>query len=402
MQAPHIKLKEIIWEITGECNNGCTYCGSKSIRTIKNSNEMILTIAKAIAQYPPEEINISGGDPFLVEPDIHKEIKDLFYRNGITCKLIASPSSLVSNEGEVIQSTFDTIQVYDWIGVSINNKKELEKFQKYKEEFKFKNFTIITNFNLQNLYDFDLIEEFVKEQDCLWTIQFTVYKETSPLALYSDENEEAFNFLKEKYTRSTAKIILSDNIRTDIGCGAGLSSIGITFNGIVIPCLSMRSWTKYDVADAKVTYNITETPLKEIWENGFEKQRFGCFECCKDACQNKFLEPKKLNSQEVIQVPFENKDDWKKFLEEIHEKTKKNPNLPNPFPEIDPGQVVMYGVASPGRVLVYGVSMPTDNVYLYGVITDSTNIQEYKHENPDSLNKIIKKADKSDNANDEK
>jgi RNAse (barnase) inhibitor barstar len=298
------------------------------------------------------------------------------------------------------------MQVYDWIGVSINNKKELEKFRKYKEEFKFKNFTIITNFNLQNLYDFDLIEKFVKEQDCLWTIQFTVYKEASPLALYSNENEEAFNFLKEKYTKSTARIILSDNIRTDIGCGAGLSSIGITFNGIVIPCLSMRSWTKYDVVDAKVIYNITETSLKEIWENGFKKQRFGCFECCKDACQNKFLEPKELNPLEIIQIPFkspfEKNHDWKKFLEEIHEKSKENPNLPHTFPEIEPGHVVMYGVASPGRVLVYGVSMPTDNVYLYGVITDSTNIQEYKHENPDSLNKIIKKADKSDNANDEK
>ena len=88
MQAPHIKLKEIVWEITGECNNGCTYCGSKSIRTIKNSNKTILTIAKAIAQYPPEEINISGGDPFLVEPDIHEEIVHLFKIKNVVCKFL--------------------------------------------------------------------------------------------------------------------------------------------------------------------------------------------------------------------------------------------------------------------------------------------------------------------------
>jgi hypothetical protein len=151
----------------------------------------------------------------------------------------------------------------------------------------------------------------------------------------------------------------------------------------------------------KNLYNITQYSLERIWVEGFSKQRFGCFECCKDVCQNKFLEPKKLNLTEVGQISVEKKD-WKKFLEEINKKSKENPNPPHQFPEIEPSQVVMYGVASPGKVLVYGVVMPTDNVYLYGVVTDSTNIQEYKNENPDLLNKIIKKADKSDNANDEK
>lgn len=386
MQTSHLKLREIIWEITGECNNGCTYCGSKTIRNIKNSNESILKIAKAIAQYPPEEINISGGDPFLVEPDIHQELVSLFRANNIVCKLIASPNSLITNDGEINRNAFDIIQLYDWIGISINNKKELEKFRKYKEEFKFKNFTIITNFNIQNLYDFDLIETFAKGQDCLWTIQFTVCDESSPLALYSAENEEAFNHLKEKYYSSTAKIILSDNIRADVGCGAGRSSIGITYNGAVIPCLSMRSWTNPLLE--KDLYFITETPLQEIWMNGFKQQRFGCFECCKDACNNKFLENKKVIPLKKIEIPFEDFEekkgkDWKKILEEISKKQKQD--TPAPYPKIEP-QVVMYGVVSPRDTitLVYGVPSPIDcneNVYIYDVIDNSKSEIKYTNEN---------------------
>lgn len=349
MQNQHLKLKEIVWEITGECHNNCKYCGSKQVKNKTASNETIKTIALAIAKYPPEEINISGGDPLIVEPDIHADILKLFHQKNIVCKLIVSPNSLVTNDGIINQSAFDIIQSYDWIGISINNKKELEKFKSYKgtdnAQYGFKNFTIITNFNIQNLYDFDLIERFVKEQNCMWTIQFTVYDDpNNPLSLYHPDNEAIFNYLKEKYQNSKENIILSDNIRNDVPCGAGRCSIGITNNGIVIPCLSMRSWAK--PADITDCYNIIYTPLKEIWINGFKKQRFGAFKCCKDACNNKCLEqkqslPKKTSEPETEKVKTH---DWNKILEEIKEKYK--PVLPTtPWP----GEVVMYGVASPKR-----------------------------------------------------
>jgi len=375
MQNQHLKLKEIIWEITGECKNGCTYCGSKSIRNIKNSNEKILKIAEAISLFPPEEINISGGDSFLVEPDIHEKIIQLFQSKNIVCKLIVNPNSLCDGI-KINQAAFDVIRLYDWIGISINSKKELDRFISYKKDFGFKNFTVITNFNVQNLYDFDLIEKYVKEQDVSWTIQFTVYDDpNNPLALYNPENEGAFNFLENKYIASTAKIILSDNIRADIGCGAGLCSVGITYDGTVIPCLSMRSWTKPLLE--KDLYNITETPLQEIWINGFKQQRFGCFKCCKDACNNKFLKIKNPIFQKIFEIdqgkePKEIKN-WKKILEEITKKQEPAPSAP--FPRIEP-RVVMYGV-SPGQVYVYGVP-DGRNVYFYGASSFESSDTSYQ------------------------
>ena len=343
MQKQHLKLKEIIWEITGECKNGCTYCGSKSIRNQKNNEPLIAAIAEAILKYPPEEINISGGDPLLVGHSVHQTIISSFKEKSIICKLIINPISLNS-------TSHPTIALYDWVGISINTKKDLEKFIEYKKENNFKNFTVITNFNLQNLYDFNLIESFVKEQDCLWTIQFTIYEsQNNPLALYNPENEEAFKSLKEKYMASSAKIILSDNIRADIGCGAGLSSLGILYDGQVVPCLSMRSWESPEVKLGGAS--IINLSLKEIWENGFKKQRFGCFECCKDSCNNKTLLQKE--EQFLISNPKQNeaKIDWDKLTKGL-DKLKFPPHF-DPPPSFPPHQVIMYGVTP--NVMIYGV-----------------------------------------------
>jgi MoaA/NifB/PqqE/SkfB family radical SAM enzyme len=62
MQNQHLKLKELIWEITGECKNNCSYCGSKKTNDKTVSDGVVLQIANKIAKYPPNEINISGGD----------------------------------------------------------------------------------------------------------------------------------------------------------------------------------------------------------------------------------------------------------------------------------------------------------------------------------------------------
>jgi len=374
MQSQHIKLNEIIWEITGECHNGCSYCGSKEVCKLKTSPETILKIAEAIAQYPPEQIDISGGDPILIEYSVHKQVVDILKEKKVICKIIVSPNSLIINN-EPNDNAFMVMQFYDWIGISVNNKKELEKFQSYQLSCaginKIKNYTVITNFNIQNLYDFDLIEEFVKQNDKIWTIQFTVYNDPSnPLALYHPDNEAAFNTLKEKVEKSTAKIILSDNIRNDIGCGAGINSIGITSDGTVIPCLSMRSWTS--PLKEKGLFNILSTPLEKIWINGFKAQRFGCFKCCKDACNNKFLTQKSDFEKKMFELAtptIENKEmDWKKFLEDLQKQTPPQP----PFSPME--QTVMYAVQFPRQqqTLMYAVPCGRGNVYAYAVFMDRT------------------------------
>lgn len=347
MQQQHLKLREIIWEITGECKNNCSYCGSKDARCSKTENSTILKIAEQISLYPPKEITISGGDPLLVDFAIHKEIIEKFEGVGITSKILINPKSLSDKSADILK-------LYNWIGISINTKEELEISRKYiNENVDIRNITVVTNFNIQNLFCFDLVESFVKEYNFAWTIQFTVYKNPNPMALYSEENEQAFEFFKEKYFKSNAKIILSDNIVKSVPCGAGLCSVGITFDGYVVPCLSMRSWENSDFQYRY--FNIFEKTLIDIWENGFKDLRFCEFKCCKDQCENKNIPQKAepVSFEITTKKGIDAQEEIKKFLEQGKEKDKY-PNWPHPQPITLPDgtgspdfpQIIMYGVTS--------------------------------------------------------
>ena len=208
MQQPPIKLREIIWEITGECHNNCSYCGSKGVSEKTLTHQEIIDIAQSIADFPPQEINISGGDPLILPIEVHAEVLKILRKSNIVCKIIVNPRSI----GGQSSAAIDIIEMYDWVGISINNQKELELFRTIAEAHDLK-CTIITNFNVQNLYQFDEIEAFAKTYDKMWTIQFTVYPDKdNPLALYNPDNSTAFEILREKVEASSAKIVLSDNI----------------------------------------------------------------------------------------------------------------------------------------------------------------------------------------------
>lgn len=359
MQNQHLKLKEIIWEITGECKNGCSYCGSKDVTNKKTNKDTIIKIAKEIAKYPPEEIDMSGGDPLLVPVEVHREILQILKEKGIKCKILANPNSLLNNS-----DAFDILGMYDWIGVSINTKSELDKFIKYTKEVSSRpTYTIITNFNIVNLYEFDLIEAFVKEQDNLWTIQFTIYNDENSLALYN--NDSALEFLQNKINKSDARILLSDNIRNDNSCGAGLCSVGITYDGYVIPCLSMRSWCN---PVEQHTLSILNTSLENIWINGFKEQRFGQFKCCKDVCKNKCIFPK----ADIIKIQEITKDIKDKTLKEFLGELQKN------SPQIIHDRVVIYGVQD-NQTIMYAVypgynRKGLEQRLVYGVADFSTPI----------------------------
>lgn len=370
MQESHITLKEIVWEITGRCNNNCAYCGSKDIvkkekESEEGESERIIKIAQEIAKCPPSEIDISGGDPLLVPFETHKQMVEILKKAGVYCKIVCNPLSLQDSIQDKSNSEIDAVaegkrnilSLYDWIGFSISTQKELKIFKEFINKYKsYQNYTIITNFNVLNLYDYDTFENFVKEINKTWMVQFTVYKESGEqLAIYN--NDSAFGFLRDKVLQSIkggTKIVISDNA-TNFPCGAGKVSIGITYDGNVVPCLSMRSWT-----DVKKEYqgNILKTSLLKIWEDGFKKYRFSYFKCCKDVCKMKNL----LQDVSVSTTPFleidkdASGDDVKKQIEEWLKKqkeTKQNP-YQNPIDPTDYPRATYYGV-TPGNVYVYGV-----------------------------------------------
>ena len=375
MQQNHLKLKEIIWEITGQCKNGCSYCGSKEVNKIPTpSHEEIMYIANGIANFPPEQIDISGGDPLLVPYETHKEIVKILKAKGVMCKILVNPKSLSStlkSEFNSLDRKIKTLSLYHWIGISINTIQELELFNQIynsaNEYTIFNKFTIITNFNVVNLYDYQKFEDLARKHKTPWMVQFTIYPEKdNPLAIYNHEN--IVEKLRNKIQNSIKKginVIVSDNA-TPFACGAGKNAVGILYNGSIVPCLSMRSWHKNIKEEIQGDMMDSFNCLKHVWESGFKKYRFDCFECCKDTCNNKIL------FDGVLKFNKEELPDLEDIEEKLKERLKNIPKFP---PNMGP-QVVMYAV-SPGNpgggTYVYAVFPGNENinVYAYAVFTDN-------------------------------
>jgi MoaA/NifB/PqqE/SkfB family radical SAM enzyme len=352
-----LQLKEIIWEITGKCKNGCKYCGSKDVSDVIINESNIIRIASLIALYPPKEINISGGDPLLVSLETHKRVVKILKDSNVRRKIIINPLSF---KHENLTECLEILKLYDHIGISINSKDEMIAFEKYCTQLMIKhNCTIISNFNLQNLFDYEQIEKFVTDKNFIWQIQFTMFNDHChyPLALYNPQNASALYSLSEKIRKSIKsgmRIVIADNANPG-GCSAGIHSLGILYNGDVVPCLSMRSWKfslKHSIVENVLSfgeYSFGEyelNPLKTIWIEKFNKYRFNSFRCCKDQCNRKIID---TSSIEITKHDAD-RENMNNYLEELQRTI-----LPVQKPiRVEPG-VMMYGVVSE-QTIMYGVN----------------------------------------------
>lgn len=429
MQNGKLKLKEIIWEMVGRCENHCEYCGSKDAWNQKIDEKLIVEVAKKIALYPPEEIDMSGGDPLLVSLDTHKSVTNILGSKGIKCKILANPKSLTKLQ--VIDSlAIEKLRLYDWIGFSLNEKEDIETVSHMRFNDLIPKSTIITNFNLQNIFIYNDIEEFVKQHNLMWQIQYTMYRnQDEKLALYN--NEKAIQVLSEKVSKSWndgRRILVADNANAG-SCGAGINSLGILSDGSVVPCLSMRSWAENInsvvvgklvdeewKADDKNYDAFAENPLKFIWEHRFDSQRFGSFKCCKDHCKNVCLEMVECgNTDEPCPQPIEDSDLTRKILYGLPRETfpgsrkvygvpynpkkgKKN-NLPPTFVYGVPGknrEVIIYSVPGGWDESTYVYATPGDFgsvTSIYSVKSDDPTIITGTSTNSNDLNINNKKDD---------
>jgi hypothetical protein len=199
------------------------------------------------------------------------------------------------------------LQMYDWKGVSINTKKELYHFNKSIQSSvaNCRNSTIITNFNSGNAFLFKDIEALVIQNNMMWQIQYTMYKENDDeLALYN--NNEAMDYLGLQIANTKSNIILADNMNNCESCSAGKQSLGILADGSVIACLSERSWNK----EIEVHGNLLEHPLSDIWKHGFSDHRFSEHKCCKDV--TKCCE-RNIDTREEQPMLPKLKHEWKPF-----------------------------------------------------------------------------------------
>lgn len=369
MQEENLKLKEIIWEICGQCKNGCPTCGSKDVWCTPIDEAKIRKIADIISLYPPESIDISGGDPLLVSKKTHLYVTDILKKKNVTCKIIINPKSFITSEG-VDKSI---LSLYEVVGFSINSLEDITIFNNriHKEEVELKKrITVITNFNLTNIFSFDDIKNFVKANDFSWQIQYTVFKEEkSPLAIYNNKGSVEYlsNSIK-KAIDEKLKVITADNMNCG-PCWAGRYAIGITYDGDVVPCLSMRSWVEdiKSVSQGNLLTCLAEerdqierlmfeaSPLQFIWENEFKSYRFKKFKCCKDVTKELIVDYKPISV----------------FLEPVQDQT---------LPSTGPYVVAYYAVQPYQQIVTAYAVTPSDITLVYSVrnytITTSTEGKE--------------------------
>ena len=302
MQEARLNLREVVWEATNYCVNGCTYCGSRTVAGNPGATgaKKALEVALALREYSPSEsLVISGGDPLSFPSEFHKDLVGLDW----PCRL-----SIVVNPLSLRQDSFDVLACYGAVGLSINDKREIAAAKEWinlnrsvlESEIAAKALhrgvptTVITNFNMGNIFLFDTIAAFVVKHGFDWQVQYTIFKGDDTRALYS--NPEAVEHIAFKLAGLSARSdrrwvpIIGDNMNSN-PCTAGTASIGVTADGTVLPCLSMLAWDTELCQTLKVMQpggpaNVLRMPLKALWEGGFQEQRFGSFKCCKDACAN--------------------------------------------------------------------------------------------------------------------
>jgi MoaA/NifB/PqqE/SkfB family radical SAM enzyme len=280
----NLKLDHVLWELTPKCNKNCDYCGSKSIQSADEpSKELVDKITQELIDYKVPSVTLTGGEP-TISP-YFEEVVTKLHEAGIKVKVVTNGMNLKPMK-EVAQ-----------YGISVNTLDDI--FPPYRpfamtNEFLREKGTIITNFGLHNIFDFDKIADFViKSEASVWQIQLTMGKgmlSSSGIAHLRKLINERFphsNPYSPIIETGTVQIQLADNLQYVHDCMAGIKTCSITFDGDIVACLSERAWGDYFSFEG----NLEGQTLKYIWENEFNQKRFDCSKCCRDCIQYPEIEP---------------------------------------------------------------------------------------------------------------
>jgi MoaA/NifB/PqqE/SkfB family radical SAM enzyme len=352
----NVKLKEIIWEITPQCNKNCDYCGSKNILNDKPLNSTRLkNIATNIAKYHVEEITLSGGEPATINSELLFNILDILRRVDKKTKVkIVTNGLLYKHRNKLINS-------FDVIGLSINTEREISELKLPKDPFIKDKTTIITNLGKHNIFEFNEILNFIISNDFkCWQVQLNQGKDQL--------NLEGIKYLYDKLetlgcdnTTSELSIILADNLQKQHNCTAGIMSCGISYKGEVVGCISERAWNNGEFVKVYGTIGDKSSGfLQEIWENEFKDIRFG---------------ERRKSCRDCIEYPNKQKDTKQYPPINIFYAVQSKPLKPEKLPQFPTNpQVFLYGVQQPPQVVVYGAFDRTTMLYGVGkeVTKDST------------------------------
>lgn len=269
-----LKIEEILWEITNKCNRNCDYCGSKSIINCgeDTSTEDKIKIAEEIAVVKPKKVTISGGEPLMLPKSIIQDCVSILQAAGTQVSVVTNGDAL----------TNEHVGMFDLIGISVNSKydaKNISKLLNTKISPAYHSKIVwITNINKINFFDIDDIVMEAASNSIPLQFQLTMYHNPQPEMIDGESINDVREKIEAACMNSGVSYIFADNLQESHQCTAGTRSLGILYNGEVVPCLSERSWRI-----PRSQGNILEMPLEQIWVEGFKGCRFSDdFPCCRD------------------------------------------------------------------------------------------------------------------------
>ncbi len=310
MKVNRLSLDEMMWEITLKCNKSCSYCGSKELLNASDdfANEIekkIWDIARAIVEYPPKSLTITGGEPIMIGKNLFSNIVGFLVDNEIVVNVLTN--------GELFK--YDVLDKINRVGYSINTLEDVENYNNAKNNLKSTiemetEVVMITNFGTHNIWEFDKLSKCFTEGDFVnWQVQLTTGNE---LQLGPD----GIKHLRNKIDEDDGPIIIADNLQIKHECMAGMNSCSILESGDVVRCLSQRTYTK-ETDDMSIYGNLIEptTPnigLKYIFEVKMNSCRFcNSIACCRDEIDYPKIEVEDTPSEALQKLA----DDWNEKYE---------------------------------------------------------------------------------------
>lgn len=290
-----IQLKapiSVVWEITNNCNFKCPHCRAYQ----KNEKENIELENKILDEIIKSEImvvNLSGGEP-LLNPRIFEIAKKLS-DNNIYVIISTNGYFYEKYRQNILESGIKYVQV------SLDGPKFLhEEFRGVKDSFKraigalkmAKEDGLLTQMNItitsRNLSTLEWNYEKALEigVDKVFYRRVVPYGKAKVNDYILPPKEEYYNKIisLSKLDSNKLRVLIDDPIlnvllknekKEYLACGAGINNLGISSDGNVYPCIFLR----------EKMGNIKEDSLIDIWNNSYiikklkQREINGCGSC---------------------------------------------------------------------------------------------------------------------------
>lgn len=298
------QLKEVVVELTKQCNLNCLHCGSACPNS-KPSGEFTSLewkgLIRQLKTMGASKIVFSGGEPtlkdnfeniiaytkgvglkfgiitngFAVSKNLAKTIAtNKPFAVGVSIDGLKNTHNLIRRNSESWQRAIRTISHLQELGVQVCVVTTVNtlNYQELPKLAELLHFAEIDSWQLQLAMPTGRMRS--QKAKLINDLEFRIVCEfvMSFRQMYSDFNIQAadcFGFAPEGSIRSEEWQ----------GCSAGIASVGIDSLGNVLPCLSLQSTIQCG--------NVREKELKHIWESseGFDFNRKFNPECVAGECR---------------------------------------------------------------------------------------------------------------------